>query len=316
MKNKSNTFIMKSKSIYLIALSAILFEVLNSNSSAQLPQEQLLWPNGIPDNPVKYKEEKLRTNDPAGSSLSQLNRVFSCVSVPTYIIHKPEKGKSNGVALVICPGGGFRDVWFDREGNDLGLWLARQGVTSLVLKYRTYNTDAEGFTLKQNVYAPQVYADAKQAIYTLRSKAGELNIDEKKIGIAGFSAGGTLSIRIALEFNEKELPSYARFDRISTKPDYVGLFYPGLNPELINLAGMKKSLPPIFIMNGGEDKTTPPGNCIELFKMLTSKSFSTELHIYAKGGHGFDSGVGRGYGITIWRDSFIAWLKDTGFIKE
>jgi acetyl esterase/lipase len=305
---------MKSQTKLIISLVLILSGIWNINSYAQLPQEKPLWPNGIADNPVKYREEKLRSENFRKSSLSQMNRVFSCVSVPTYIIHRPEKGKSNGVAVVICPGGGFRDVWFDREGNDFGLWLARQGVTSLVLKYRTFNTGAEGFTLTWDDYVPHVYADAKQAIYILRSQAKELGIDENKIGIAGFSAGGSLSLRVALGMHENVLPSYAGFKKLNTKPDFAGLFYPGLDNEMINTAGSKDIFPPTFIMNGGEDKTTPAGYCIELYKVLASKHFSTELHIYAKGGHGFDSGLERGFAISTWRDSFIAWLKDEGFI--
>ena len=304
------------KSFYRILLAFLLFIIWPFNGSAQLPKEQPLWPNGIPGNPVKYKEEKLRTSDVMKSSLSQLNRVFSCVSIPSYIIHSPAKDKSTGVAVVICPGGGFRDVWFDREGNDLGLWLAQRGITSLVLKYRTFNSDAEGFKLTRNEYNPQVYADAKQAIFTLRSMAKELNIDEKKIGICGFSAGGSLSLMVTVGMNEKELPAYANFKQVNTKPDFAGLFYPGLNPELISLAGKAESIPPVFIINGGPDKTTPAENCIELYKVLSSKHISAEMHIYAKGDHGFDSGVGRGNGIALWRESFIAWLKDTGFIKD
>jgi acetyl esterase/lipase len=307
---------MKTKSGLLISLIFFLFGVSILDGYSQLPSEKPLWPNGIPGNPVKYKEEKLRSESSRKSSLSQQNRVFSCVSVPTYIIHQHEKGKANGVALVICPGGGFRDVWFDREGNDFGLWLAQHGITSLVLKYRTFNTDAEGFKLTRNEYMPHVYADAKQAIYTLRSKAVELGIDVNKIGIAGFSAGGSLSMIAALGRYESELPSYSGLNKVNTKPDFVGLFYPGLDTGMINLAGKKETFPPAFIMNGGEDTTTPAANCIELYKVLISKKFSTELHIYAKGGHGFDSGLERGYAISTWRDSFIAWLKDTGFIKE
>jgi len=306
---------MKSKS-RLLFIIIILTVAWNFNCIAQLPEEHPLWPQGIQDNPVKYKAEKLRTEKFPGSSLSQNNRVFSCVSEPTYIIHKPEEGKSNGVAMVICPGGGFRDIWFDREGNDLGLWLAQRGVTSLVLKYRTFNADAEGFKLPQKEYLPHVYADALQAIYTLRSRAEELGIDENKIGIGGFSAGGALSFWVALGLYEKSLPSYAIFNKINTTPNFIGLFYPGLDQSLISLAGKKDSFPPTFIINGGEDKTTPAANCIELYKALTSKNFSTELHIYAKGSHGFDSGLERGYGVSTWRDSYIAWLKDTGFIKE
>jgi acetyl esterase/lipase len=307
---------MKSQCRILISLVYVLSGVCNFDCIAQLPQEQPLWPGGISGNPVKYKEEKLTTNSFRKSSVSQMNRVFSCVSVPTYIIHKPEKGKGNGVAMVICPGGGFRDIWFDREGNDLGLWLTERGITSLVLKYRTFNSDAEGFKLSRNEYIPHVYADAREAIYILRSRARELGIDEKKIGIGGFSAGGSLSLMAALEIYEKKLPSYANFNQVSTNPDFVGLFYPGLNPDMINLVKKKESIPPVFIMNGGEDTTTPAENCIELFKILKSRNFSAELHVYAKGSHGFDSGLERGFAISTWRDSFIAWLKDTGFITK
>lgn len=307
---------MKSYSRLMIILFAIVFGVSDFNCKAQLPKEQPLWPGGIPNNPVKYKEEKVRTDNVRKSSPSQMNRVFSCVSSPTYIIHKPLKVKPNGIAVIICPGGGFRDVWFDREGNDFGLWLAERGVVSLVLKYRTFNSDAEGFDLTREKYAPQVYADARQAIYTLRSRAKELGIDENKIGISGFSAGGSLSLKAALGIPQNELPSYATFKQVNTDPDFIGLFYPGLDSAMINQTRRKEVFPPTFIMNGGEDKTTPSINCIELYKTLTSKHFSAELHIYAKGGHGFDSGEDRGYAVATWRDSFIAWLKDTGFIKE
>jgi acetyl esterase/lipase len=150
----------------------------------------------------------------------------------------------------------------------------------------------------------------------LRSHASELNIDEKKIGIAGFSAGGSLALITTLEMHENELPAYVSFKGKNTKADFAGLFYPGLNPGLINDAVKKKSLPPFFIINGGQDNVTPADNCIELFEALRSNQVTVELHIYAKGEHGFDSGIGRGYGVSTWRDSFIAWLKDTGFIKE
>jgi acetyl esterase/lipase len=307
---------MKFRYWFFYSIFLIITGQWNCDCTAQLPQEQKLWPGGILGNPVKYKEEKLTVNDFRESSLSRSNRVFSCVSEPTFIIHKPEKGTGNGVAMVICPGGGFRDVWFDREGNDFGLWLAKHGVTSLVLKYRTFNADAEGFRLTQDKYMPHVYADARKAISTLRSLANELGLDENKIGIGGFSAGGTLSVITALSLYEKELPSYANFNNVNADPDFVGLFYPGLNPGMIKLVKEKESFPPSFMINGGEDNTTPPENCIELYKVLTSKKFSTELHIYSKGGHGFDSGFERGYAVSTWRDSFIAWLKDQGFIKE
>lgn len=311
--NNNGYKIMKQLRSTLISCFLILSATI---SKSQALHEQILWKNGIPNNPVRYKEEKVRNENLRAGSPSQMNRVFSCVSIPTYIIHKPEKGKSNGVAMVICPGGGFRDVWLDREGNDFGLWLVDQGITSLVLKYRTYNKDIEGFKLSINDYFPHVYSDAKQAIFILRSNAKELGIDEKKIGIVGFSAGGSLAMRIILGVDEQYLPSYAKFGSTNTKADFAGLFYPGLDPSMIDLAGRMTSLPPVFIMNGAEDTTTPPVNCLELYKKLISKHFSAEMHIYGKGSHGFDSGIGRGNAVSTWRDSFIAWLNDCRFIGE
>lgn len=282
--------------------------------SAQAQQELPLWPNGIPNNPVKYHEEKVRSNAVNESSPSQQNRVFSQVSQPAYLLFQPKKETGNGVAVVICPGGGFRDVWFDREGVDFALWLADKGITSLVLKYRTFNSDAENFSLKREVYNAEVLADAKQAINILRSQSEQLGIDKNKIGIGGFSAGGALSLYAALNIFEKDLPEYARFKE-NTVPDFVFPIYPGINDEVYGAVKQKENIPPMFLINGAEDTVTPANKCIQLYSDLLEKGVRAELHVYAKGNHGFDSGIGRGYGIASWRDSFINWLKDLKFME-
>ncbi len=285
---------MKSIKVTLSALLFALVCITSNISKAQLPNELPLWPDGIKNNPVKYTEEKMRTSDVNESSLSKMNRVFSNVSEPTYMIFRPEKDKINGVALVICPGGGFRDVWLDREGVDFALWLADKGITSLVLKYRTYNTDNEGFALKREVYNGEVYADAKQAINILRNQSEQLGIDKNKVGIGGFSAGGALSLFAALETYEDILPSYTKFKQ-STLPDFACLIYPGISDVVFDKIKKSGKIPPIFIVNGAQDNVTPAANCIKLYNALTEKNVRTELHIYSKGGHGFDSGIGRGY---------------------
>jgi acetyl esterase/lipase len=303
---------MKTKHFTILFTIVVIFGCLNSY--AQLPPEKPLWPNGIPDNPVKYSQEKLRETEPHQGSLSHQNRVFSCVSTPTYTIFKAEH--PNGVGLVICPGGGFRDVWIDREGNDFALWLAQYGVTSLVLKYRTFNEDADNFHLTRDAYNPQVYADARQAIFILRSQANELNLDVNKIGISGFSAGGALSLMAGLNLYEDELPAYANFGKISASPDFLCLIYPGISPQVMIRAKTTDSIPPVFMINGAEDNTTPAPKCVDLYQIFLDNNIPAELHIYAKGSHGFDSGIGRGNGVAMWRDSFVAWLKDMKFIEE
>ena len=112
----------------------LLFGLIYSNPiQSQSMQELPLWPDGIPDNPISYTKDMVRSEGVNEISPSQMNRVFSQVSEPTYMLYQPGKNIVNGVAVVICPGGGFRDVWFDREGVDFAIWLAEKGITSLVL---------------------------------------------------------------------------------------------------------------------------------------------------------------------------------------
>jgi acetyl esterase/lipase len=288
----------------------LLFGLIYSNPvQSQSMQELPLWPDGIPDNPIIYTQEKVRSEGANESSPSGMNRVFSQVSEPTYVLYQAEKNIANGVAVVICPGGGFRDVWIDREGTDFALWLAQKGITSLVLKYRTFNPDAEGFSLERETYNREVYADALQAIHILRSQATELNIDLNKIGIAGYSAGGALALMAALEIYEDSLPEYTSFKE-NTLPDFACLIYPGVDDAFLQAIKTKDQIPPMFMINGAEDDVTPANKCIELYSALLEKKIPAELHIYAKGRHGFDSGIGRGFGVASWQDSFILWLKD------
>ena len=288
----------------------LFFGLIYSNPiQSQSMQELPLWPDGIPDNPISYTEEMVRSEGVNESSPSQMNRVFSQVIEPTYVLYQAGKNIATGVAVVICPGGGFRDVWFDREGTDFALWLAEKGITSLVLKYRTFNPDAEDFSLQRDTYHREVYADAMQAIHILRSGAAELNIDPDKIGIAGYSAGGALALMAALEIYDNDLPKYARFEE-NTLPEFACLIYPGIDDAFLQTIKTREQIPPMFMINGAEDDVTPAKKCIELYSALLEKKIPAELHVYAKGRHGFDSGIGRGFGVASWQDSFILWLKD------
>jgi len=121
-----------------------------------------LWPQAGWKNSIHYDvPEAVGQHEPNKASLSGSNRVYSFVSTPTYSIHRPPEGTGKGVGLVICPGGGFRELWLDREGHDLALWLKPRGVTCLVLKYRT-NTEQQTGKRKYaaDVYETEVVADS------------------------------------------------------------------------------------------------------------------------------------------------------------
>jgi len=279
-----------------------------SPQEAALPQELPLWGKGTPAHAFQLDgEEQVRSYKAQAGSLSGMNRAFSAVSSPTYSIHRP--AKPNGVGLVICPGGGFRDVWIDREGHDLALWLKDHNITSLVLKYRMRPTDLSAPNAWQD-YQRAVQADGQQAIRILRKQAKDLGLKPDKIGMCGFSAGGYLAILCALNSEPQSQ------DQVSGMPDFAGLFYPGIPEEAEQWIKNSKEICPMFIVNARVDKLTPAEKCVDFYASLLQAGVNAELHVFGKGSHGFGMGQGRGQSTAMWSTSFVAWLRDANIIFQ
>ena len=295
----------RCRSITLLLLSVLWTPLL---FAAELPPERPLWPTGF-ENPIVYdQEEAVRQPAAKPTSPSGSNRVFSFVSTPTYAIHQADPDQSTGVGLVICPGGGYRDVWLDREGHDLAFVLKQQGITSLVLKYRTSAGNRTSRIHSWDKYLPAVEADARKGISILRSRAANLKLDPNKIGICGFSAGGNLAILATLR-----KPSDGQQDGV---PNFAGLFYPWLREDYSStIKANGANIPPLFIMNAVDDRVTPTDKCVNFYADLLKAGVKSELHLYSQGKHGFDLGVGKGESTAMWPASFVAWLKDEEFIN-
>ena len=300
-------------------ITALLMGALGTTGlaqSAELPVEMPLWKD-LSDNPIFYADgERVRTGKVEPWAPTGRNRIHSRVTVPSYTIHRTRVGQEGGAGLVICPGGGYYELRLDWEGHDIALWLAEHGVTSLVLKHRTnqQKRGGNGFMDRQHdweTYLPEVVSDAKEAIRILRSRSGELGLDPGKIGVAGFSAGGHLSFSAAFD---------ARYWKGEYQqkghPDFVGLFYPWIWDDFDDVLRDASRTCPTFIFNGGEDPGTPAIKCIELFPVFRERKIPVELHIYAKGGHGFALGDGAGRSAAQWKRSFVAWLQDQGFLDR
>lgn len=304
----------------LTALLGLLIAVpcLSAISPAvELPPELPLWEKSPPADVIRYDvDEQVRSVPTQPGSLSGSNRVYSSVRTPTCSIHRPEE--PNGVGLVICPGGGFRDVWIDREGHDLAIRLKDHGVTSLVLKYRTFVAADKRPENSWENYQRIVQADGWQAIRFLRQKAPDLGLQPDKIGICGFSAGGHLAISCSLR-PEAKLPE----GEVSGMPNFAGLFYPGIPDDAGQLIeprrlaeGGKSDVCPMFIVNARVDELTPADKCVDFYAMLLKAGVNAELHVFSTGSHGFAMGQGRGKSTALWPTSFVAWLCDTKMSEE
>ena len=300
----------------LLAVFIVTASPATPLQAVDLPPELPLWERPPPDHVIRHDvKEQVRSVQARPGSPSGLNRAFSSVSSPTYSIHRPRN--PNGVGLVICPGGGFRDVWLDREGHDLAIWLKDHNVTCLVLKYRTFVAADKSPANTWPNYQRAVQADGRQAIRILRKGASDLDLQANKIGICGFSAGGHLALSCSL-YAEPKLPEA----EVSGMPDFAGLFYPGIPddaPQLIESRTSPENAPgicPLFIVNARDDQLTPADKCVDFYARLLKAGVNAELHVFSKGSHGFGLGDGRGKSTALWPTSFVAWLRDSNIIQD
>lgn len=244
--------------------------------------------------------------------------------IPTLTIYKPADGSANGAAMVICPGGGYGGL-AQHEGKDYAEWLAKNGITGFVLKYR----------LGSGGYRhPRMLEDAARAVRTVRARASEWNIDPKRIGIMGSSAGGHLTSTLLTHFDSGNPSAEDPIDRQSSRPDLGILCYAvitlgefthqgskknllGENPpvELVKLLSneqqVTKETPPTFLWHTYEDTAVPAENSMLFAMALQKNKVPYELHIYEKGRHGI--GLANGH---PWTEQCLRWLKLHGFVKE
>ena len=299
----------------LILFAVLLFGLAPfSGLGANLPREKVLWKEHRGGPSIEFDKESVRIHSASPKAPSGSNRVFSQVSDPTYTIHPAPDHLATGVGIVLCPGGGYRDVWLDREGHDLGIWLQQKGVTTLVLKYRTnYQNGQDEPKYSWEHYLTAITADARRAIQVLRENAEDLHLDTDKIGIAGFSAAGHLALSVTLG-----LYRGVQSEATLSSPNFSGLFYPWLRNDLKAEGVVEKAvnLPPMFFMNALDDRMTPADQCIQFFNRVHQKGVVSEMHLYSKGGHGFDLAEGKAHSTPLWKISFVAWLKDVGLIEE
>jgi len=266
-------------------LMLILFSAVTAQESMNL------YPGVIPNS----KQSDIK--ETGGSS-----GMFAGVTIPTLGIFLPEKEKSTGAAVIICPGGGYSVVVYQAEGIKTAKEFAKNGIAAFVLKYRLPND----LTMIDKKKGP--LQDAQQAIKVVRENATQWGIDVHKVGIMGFSAGGHLASTAATHFKKALIENT---DGTNLRPDYQILIYPvismqdslthldsrkkllGDNPskeiidEFSNELQVDENTPPAYITHAGDDKVVDVDNSIVYYEKLRRHNVPAEMHIYPKGNHGF-----------------------------
>jgi len=195
-----------------------LLVLATSGPAADEPAVLKLWPGQVPGETGKIAEEKVDLK-PADKKI----RSITNVSTPTLTIYRPTKDKDTGIAVLVCPGGGYNVLAWDHEGDQVAAWLNSIGVTGLVLKYRVPRRP------DQPKDQPPLGAlqDAQRALSLVRSKAKEWGIDPKRIGMLGFSAGGHLTAWTPTNFDKRAYEAVDEVDKVSCRPDFAVMIYPG-----------------------------------------------------------------------------------------
>ena len=267
-----------------------------------------LWDQGPPDNLVQYDAPEL-FSDQTGDD-QRLNRLYSNVSQPTLSVHRAAQARANGAAVVVFPGGGYRDVWVDKEGYDVARWLNMFGVTAIVVKYRTMPTDAD--KTQRDAVLQATLADAKRAMRLTRHHADEWGIDPQRVGTIGFSAGGHLILHLASKADDGQPDAADPVERQSCTPTFTIPVYPGMPPDLSDLG---PDTGPMFIVHGSQDTLVPPQGSLRLCQTLLEAGVPVELHIFGQGEHGFGLGITGGTA-RRWPDLCEEWMRDLGVLAS
>jgi len=254
-----------------------------------------LWANGAPgfeefkDEPEKAKDWWIKN-----------------IHNPSITAYLADPAIATGTAIIIAPGGGHKELVYNPEGRDAAKFLNSIGVSAFALKYRLAKEEGSPYTLNEHVSQ-----DVHRAMRLVRSKADQFNIDKKRIGIMGFSAGGEVAALVAYDDDRKHPEAENQIDRQSARPDFQILIYPG---GLFIPDSIPAYAPPAFLLVAMDDPWCLDSS-MEIFKKYKEAGLSIEAHFYAQGKHAFNMGDrSKLISINSWPQRLADWLKDNGHL--
>lgn len=259
-----------------------------------------LWPGVAPGSEGKNTPEAIRLT-PEGE------HVVSAVHHPSITTYLPAPGTATGVGVLVIPGGGHSEIWIDHEGYSVADWLSKHGIAAFVLKYRLAREAGSTYTVEGTELQ-----DTQRALRLIRSKATDWGVDQERIGIIGFSAGGELAALASSRYDAGLANAADPIDRQSSRPAFQGLIYPAIPHDM----HLSKETPPAFLACGANDRPGVSEGLPALYLDLKHAGVLVELHIFSGFGHGFGIRKTNPSNVIEWPDLFYRWLDSSGFLKK
>jgi len=301
----------------------LIFATIFAGGSPSMAQQRVvsLW-TGVAPGSEKWtqKEETVTLPQIAGGSPLIRN-----VTQPTLTAFLPDAATATGTGIVVCPGGGFQFLPWEHEGTKIAKGLSARGIAAFVLKYRLTDTGPTPEDFQKSVAAflalieklgtapPEkrtalveqvqqiarlAIADGLKAVRLVRQHASEWNIAPDRIGMMGFSAGAIVTSGVLMEHDAESRPNFA---------------------AAIYGAGMERfttpaESTPLFILSADNDAIAS-GSSLAAYSKWKAAGYPVELHMYAKGGHGFGMNK-QGLPTDQWIDRFGDWLQEQDLLRR
>lgn len=273
-----------------VILLVFTFSIIKSYSQME---NIYLWPNAVPGDSVAKQDAVIKKD--TAKKIIRINEVTNPL-----LKYYPAKGKNiTNAAIIICPGGGYKFLAFDLEGEEIADWLSNMGIHAFVLQYRVPNNQKGALQ------------DAQRAVRLVRSMSVKIKVDTNKIGIMGFSAGGNLAARTSTNYNDQTYTAVDKKDSLSCKPNYSLYIYPGSlakgdDHKLIPELKVDKHTPPAFLFVANDDQYSVP---LSFAYALHDAKVPMEIHVVPKGGHGY--GLRKGNpAAEVWPALAEKWLQE------
>ncbi len=313
---------MKSRLLASLASLALAVLFLPSLARANDPdiKELKIYPGKAPGEPTLKEGEKIK-------EMSYHGGFHFNIHEPTIDVYHAKGDKRTKAAVVVCPGGGYGAVATGIEGVPAAKWLQQNGITAVLLRYRL-----------QPYRHPVPMMDVQRALQLTRSNAEKWDLDPKRIGVMGFSAGGHLASTATVHHKAADPKSNDPVERVSSRPDFSVLIYPviavspphahmGSSQNLLGSNHSEKELrlmnthtqvnkqtPPTLLVHSKDDNEVPFKNSELFYESLQKSGIQSKLLAYEQGRHAY--ALGRpGTDSAAWPGECLKWFAEIGVMQ-